>query len=113
MAADIDISTTDTGVDVVRLSGRLNMASAPDLATLVGDRVRDGHTRIVVDMSGVEFMDSSGLGVLVACLKQTREAGGDLRLAAPSPQVSTVLDLTNLSTIMRPADSVAAAVEGL
>ena len=112
MAADIDVSTTENGVDIVRLSGRLNMASAPELATVVGDRVRSGHNRIVVDMSGVDFMDSSGLGALVSCLKKAREAGGDLRLAAPTAQVSTVLDLTNLSTIMRPADSLDAALEG-
>jgi anti-sigma B factor antagonist len=51
-------------------------------------------------------MDSSGLGALVGCLKSARQAGGDLRIAAPSAQVLMVLKLSNIDRILRPYDDV-------
>lgn len=108
--ADFEVTAAAAGVQVIRPQGRLNMVSAPQLAVMVGNLVSEGHARIVVDLSATEFMDSSGLGALVSCLKKTRQAGGDLRLASPSEQVTTVLDLTNLSRVLRPSPTVADAV---
>ncbi len=54
-------------------------------------------SRIVVDLSETEFIDSSGLGALIAGLKIARKAGGDLCIAAPTQQVCTVLELTTLT----------------
>ncbi|ALV42431.1 hypothetical protein AU252_15805 [Pseudarthrobacter sulfonivorans] len=73
-----------TGGDgaVIRLSGRLNMIAAPlfrELVTRIVDQ--EGRTRIVVDLAGTDFMDSTGLGALISGLKTTRLAGGDLRIA--------------------------------
>jgi anti-sigma B factor antagonist len=90
----------DELVAVIRGEGRLNMVSAPRLRSAVADAIEAGRPRIVVDLSGVEFMDSSGLGALVGCLKTTRQAGGDLRIAAPSEQVVMVLQLSNLDRIL-------------
>jgi anti-sigma B factor antagonist len=90
----------DDLVAVIRGEGRLNMVSAPGLREAVTEAVAAGRPRIVVDLSGVEFMDSSGLGALVGCLKTTRQAGGDLRIAAPSEQVTMVLKLSNLDRIL-------------
>jgi len=63
-----------------------------------------------VDLSSTEFMDSSGLGALVAGLKTARQAGGDLRIASPSAQVQTVLSLTNLDRVLRAHETVEQAV---
>jgi anti-sigma B factor antagonist len=90
----------DDLIAVIRGEGRLNMVSAPDLRSAVAEAVAAGRPRVVVDLSGVEFMDSSGLGALVGCLKTTRQAGGDLRIAAPSEQVTMVLELSNLDRIL-------------
>jgi anti-sigma B factor antagonist len=97
---DFAIQNVDDLVAVIRGEGRLNMVSAPDLRTAVAEAVAAGRPRVVVDLSGVEFMDSSGLGALVGCLKTTRQAGGDLRIAAPSEQVTMVLKLSNLDRIL-------------
>ncbi|MCU1543193.1 MAG: anti-anti-sigma factor [Microbacteriaceae bacterium] len=97
---DFAIQNVDELVAVIRGEGRLNMVSAPDLRTAVAEAVAAGRPRVVVDLSGVEFMDSSGLGALVGCLKTTRQAGGDLRIAAPSDQVTMVLKLSNLDRIL-------------
>ena len=63
--------------------------------------VADGHRKIVVDLSGVTFVDSSGLGALVAGLKSARQASGDLRIAAPPEQTVAVLKLTSLDRVFR------------
>jgi anti-sigma B factor antagonist len=59
-------------IAVVRGEGKLNMVSAPELRTLVLRVIEEGENRVVVDLSGIEFMDSSGLGALVGCLKSAR-----------------------------------------
>ena len=59
----------------------------------------EGHYRLVVDLEGVEFMDSTGLGVLVSCLKRAKEHGGDLSLVCTSPQILRVLSITGLDKV--------------
>jgi anti-anti-sigma factor len=76
---------------------------------MVTELVAAGRTRVVIDLSGTEFIDSSGLGALVSCLKKARQAGGDLRVAGPNQQALTVLDLTNLNRVLRPSPSVESA----
>ncbi|BDX34727.1 anti-sigma factor antagonist [Mycobacterium antarcticum] len=97
--------TTDSGVVVIAPEGRLNMVAAPELRKQLHDLVDGGSNRVVVDLSAIEFIDSSGLGALISGLKLTRSAGGDLRIAAPREQVLTVLELTNLNRVLRTYDS--------
>jgi len=103
-----DIDRAD-GIGVIRPQGRLNMVSAPQFAKAVQDLVADGCARLIVDLSATGFVDSSGLGALVASLKVARQAGGDLRLAATTPQIDTVLQLTNLDKVLQPSPTVDAA----
>lgn len=93
--------TTASGAVVVKPEGRLNMVAAPALRKELHGLVERGSTRLVVDLSATEFIDSSGLGALISGLKLARQAGGDLRIAAPTAQVETVLSLTNLDRVLR------------
>jgi anti-sigma B factor antagonist len=97
------------GVVVIRGEGRLNMVSGPALREMVLRELEAGRTCLAVDLSGIAFMDSSGLGALISCLKSAREKGGDLRIVAPSTQVSMVLKLSNVDSILPPYESVEAA----
>jgi anti-sigma B factor antagonist len=107
----IDVRTVD-GAAVISPSGRLTVVTAPQLRTAVAERIAGGDRLIVVDLSGTEFVDSSGLGALVSCLKSARQAGGDLRLVAPTEQVTMVLRMTNLDRILQPRASVDDALNG-
>jgi anti-sigma B factor antagonist len=109
--SDFAARTTESGVVVVQPTGRLNMASAPTLRKQLSDIVDGGGTRIVVDLSATDFIDSSGLGALISTLKIARKAGGDLRIAAPTRQVCTVLELSNLDRVLRAYDSVDSAFD--
>ena len=55
--------------------------------------------QIVVDMSGVEFCDSTGMNVLLAAHRRAREQGGDLELASPRPAIRKILQVTGLETV--------------
>lgn len=105
------VTTEPIGDDVVafRIDGRLNMVSAPDLRSAVNHALAGDRPKIVIDLSAVTFMDSAGLGVLIACLKTARQAGGDVRISAPSEQVAMVLSLSNVDQILTPFESAEAA----
>jgi anti-sigma B factor antagonist len=92
------------------VDGRLTMVDALAFRSAVAEAVGEAATTVVVDLSACAFMDSSGLGAVIAGLKAARQAGGDLRIAAPSTQVLTVLQLTNLERVLRPFGSVAEAL---
>jgi anti-anti-sigma factor len=104
---DFDVELTDGDCAVIRARGRLNRVSAPALRDLVARVVREeGRSQVVVDLAETNFMDSSGLGSLVAGLKTARAAGGDLRIARPQTQVLMVLKLTNLDQVLHPHETV-------
>ncbi|QWS34702.1 STAS domain-containing protein [Curtobacterium aetherium] len=98
---DIVVHEAGTEAAVLECSGRLNMVSAPAFRETVASVIEGGRPRVAVELSRVEFLDSSGLGALVGALKTARQAGGDLRIAAPSEQVAMVLKLSNIDKILR------------
>lgn len=98
-----------TDLAIIRVVGRLNMVAAPELRDVVIHATRSGKSRMVIDLAGVEFMDSSGLGALIGALKTTRQAGGDLRIAAAGEQVMMVLKLSNVDRILKPYETADAA----
>lgn len=93
----------------VKMDGRLNMVSAPKLREFVSEVIADGSNRIVLNLKDTAFMDSTGLGALIGCLKAARQAGGDLRIAAVQPQVKMVLQLTSMDKVLTTYDSAEAA----
>jgi len=106
----VDLSTRECdGQVIVALRGVLDVADAVSVAaalTAVAARQRD----IVVDLAGLEFIDSSGVAALVRGRRQARYAGGELLLAAPQQQVLRVLTLTRLIDVFPVHASVAEAV---
>jgi anti-sigma B factor antagonist len=109
---NIDRQDAAEGVAVLKLDGRLNMVAAPRLKEAVDQVVEGGRSHVVVDMADVTFMDSSGLGALIAGLKKARQGNGDLRISGINDQVATVLRLTNLDRVLRAHPSVEAATDG-
>jgi len=99
MALEVETRPAANGVTVVAPTGRLDVAGAPALRDAIGDAVRNGPSKVVIDMEGVSFVDSTGLGSVIAALKQIRSSQGELRLAAPNQQVRVVLELTTLDRV--------------
>jgi anti-sigma B factor antagonist len=100
-------------VRVVRISGRLDASSAAETKEALLQMVQDGATRLVLSLGELTFIDSSGLGVLVSCLRRVSAAGGDLRLACVPPLARSIFELTRLSRVFDLDDDETAALERL
>lgn len=99
---DVQISSRDAqGVTVLDLSGKVVHG---DEAKAVRDAIRklvaEGKAKIVVNLSAVSMIDSSGLGALVASFTSARAAGGDLRLTSPNQVVQKTLEMTRLAGML-------------
>jgi anti-sigma B factor antagonist len=101
---EMTMTESGPGTAILKPVGKLNMASAPHFKEGITVALDRGLTRIVVDLSEIDFMDSSGLGAIINGLKSTREQGGDLRLAAVSWQANLVLKLTNMDQVFSTHD---------
>ena len=99
MALDVETRAADNGVTVVVPTGRLDIAGAPALKEAISEVVKNGPSKVVLDLEGVSFVDSTGLGSVVSALKQIRGSQGELRLAAPNQQARVVLELTTLDRV--------------
>lgn len=88
------------GRSVVAVSGELDAHVAPDLQATLDPLLAVSQPAIIVDLSGVPFIDSTGLGVLVTTLKRVREAGGTLDVVASAPRVLKVFALTGLDVVI-------------
>ncbi|PWR12807.1 anti-sigma factor antagonist [Micromonospora sicca] len=94
---------------VLEVRGELDMATSPQLREGLQRLVDAGDRQVVVDLAGVGFMDSSGLGALVVMFKALRDVGGRLSLAAVQPAVRRVLTVTSVDRVIHVHDSVQAA----
>jgi anti-anti-sigma factor len=102
----------ETGVAVVSLNGRLDLVSAGIVKSSLSQMVYQGHTKLLIDLGDVSFIDSSGLGALIGGLKAARQAGGDLRIARARDQARMVLELTTLDRVLKIHATVAEALAG-
>ncbi|HEJ83619.1 MAG TPA: anti-sigma factor antagonist [Desulfobacteraceae bacterium] len=85
---------------VIPMEPRLDAAQATDFKSAIVDRINDGHTRILLDLSHVDFMDSSGLGAMVSILK-TIGRDGDLLLCGLGNTVESLFKLTRMNRVFR------------
>lgn len=97
------------GCTVLEVRGELDLATSPQLREGLQRLVDAGDRQVVVDLAGVGFMDSSGLGALVVMFKALRDVGGRLCLAAVQPAVRSVLTVTSVDRAVDIYDSVQAA----
>ncbi len=86
---------------VLVVSGSLDALTAPELGDAISTQLRDGNHNLVADLAQLEYTSSAGLRVMLNGVKEARQKGGDLRLAAIQPNVKKVLDLSGFMSIMK------------
>jgi anti-sigma B factor antagonist len=96
---------------VVEVQGEVDMFTAPKLRERLVATVDQGSYRIIVDLTGVSFMDSTGLGTLVGSLKRVKEHDGVLALVCSQRAVLRVLTITGLTNVFPIYDSIERALE--
>lgn len=99
MEFTVETSERD-GRSIVAATGELDAHTAPTLEAETGPLSRRPGGALVIDLSGVPFIDSTGIGVLVTALKHAREAGGTLDVVVTTPRVLKVLALTGLDVVI-------------
>src|ERR1700704_889092 len=94
---DLSIETEKVGDAVVlHVAGEVDVFTAPQLREALVGVIEEGGRDVVVDLQGVDFLDSTGLGVLVAGLKRVRQYGGDLSLGGTPGANLKILHITGL-----------------
>ena len=87
-------------VVVIALDGELDLTSAPTLREVLIELFTGGHHRLVVDMTDVTFVDSTGLGVLVGGLKRATVQDGTLQVVCTEPDVVRIFRMTGLHKLI-------------
>lgn len=96
---------------VMSVHGEIDLYTVPRLQrALTGALAGSEPVRLIVDLSGVDFCDSTGVNVLLAAHRQAREKGGDLELGAPRPAVRKILQVTGLEAVFTVVDNPAQSV---
>ena len=98
------------GIPVLAVRGEIDVASAPEFHASLSDLIGKGSEVVMVDLSEVSFIDSSGLGALVGAEKEMRGAGHELRLVVTQPQITRLLELTGLDEVFTVVSSTDASV---
>jgi anti-sigma B factor antagonist len=94
----IDVSTEDTAATVV-VRGEIDLATQAEFRAVLCDLVVSGQIHLTIDLSGVEFIDSTGLGALIGARRRVHAFNGSLCLLAPSEQVMKVFTVTGLNRV--------------
>lgn len=111
MELGLDV-TERNGYAILAVRGEVDVYTAPRLRERLVELVSQGKHQIIVDLEGVDFLDSTGLGVLVGGLKRLRSHDGELMLVCTQHRILKVFEITGLTKVFSIHDSVDAAVGG-
>ena len=109
MDLGLDVDERD-GYAILSVRGEVDVYTAPKFRERLIELVSEGKYQIIVDLQAVDFLDSTGLGVLVGGLKRLRSHDGDLMLVCTQARIVKVFEITGLTKVFKIYESVDAAV---
>lgn len=92
-------SHTEEAFDVIEVGGEIDVYTAPKLREALVDAVESGHKKLIVDVEQVDFLDSTGLGVLVGTLKRVRAEDGSLDIVCTHERLLKIFEITGLDKV--------------
>ena len=110
MELTLNVYSDTPGSTVIAVGGEIDVYSAPKLREKLINLVESGNYHLVVDMEAVEFLDSTGLGVLVGGLKRVRAHDGSLDLVCTQERILKICRITGLPKVFGIHDSVDEAI---
>lgn len=111
---DISVSQTTAGdIPIVAVNGEVDVYSAPALKEKITELLGAGNTTLIVDLSSVAFLDSTGLGALVEARTATTEAGGTLPLVCNQERILKLFTITGLDGVFAIHPTIAEALASL
>jgi anti-sigma B factor antagonist len=105
----LNVYSDTPGSTVIAVSGEIDVYTAPKLREKLINLVEEGSHHLIIDMEAVEFLDSTGLGVLVGGLKRVRPHDGWIDLVCTQGRILRIFRITGLSRVFSIYDSVAEA----
>ena|SRR5947207_1100079 len=113
MLLEIAERQMEPDITLVVLTGKLALGrECQRVETLVEDLVKRRAKRVIFDLTGVDYTDSAGIGMLALAAGKMKESGGSLTVVAPEGRVLNLLNLTQLTSIIKVCPTVAAAAAG-
>jgi anti-sigma B factor antagonist len=103
-------SHKDGPFEIIEVGGEIDVYTAPRLREVIVAAIEEGHTRLVIDVEKVDFLDSTGLGVLVGALKKVRADGGTLDIVCTQERILKIFDITGLDKVFGLHRTVAQAI---
>lgn len=110
---DVDLDIRQSGnICCLKLKGPLKYGEGvKQLDEAVEGALISGHTQLLLDLSAMPYIDSSGIGAIVDALRQAKKVGGDAKLISPSPFAAKTFKMVGILTLFKVYDTEAAAVE--
>jgi anti-sigma B factor antagonist len=100
--SSLSLETDNTReISVMKVKGRVDSETAPELDDALGKLLRDNRNKIVLDLRGVDFMSSAGLRAVVKAHQAAKKSGGDLRLASVSQPVEVILRTVGMMQMLQ------------
>ena len=99
MNLKIDPRRLSDGMQALDLEGEVDVYTAPLLRQAIVDQVEAGTKHLLINLGKVEYLDSTGLGILIGGVKRLKEQGGSLRLVGPSARITRIFEITGLNKI--------------
>jgi anti-sigma B factor antagonist len=108
----IDLKNDSGGTLLFKLRGSLDLATAPTVRAALSDATEKGSNNLIVDLTQLEFLDSTGLGVLIGAHRRAAEHGGTFKLIVSNGPISRLLNITGLIAVFAVYHSVEDARSG-
>lgn len=83
----------------INIEGEIDVYTSPKVKEALNDLINKGHYNLIVNLEGVSYIDSTGLGVLIGALKRVKEHNGDIKLICNNMQIKKIFDITGLVKI--------------
>jgi anti-sigma B factor antagonist len=111
---NLKVTSRASGEDtqVLDLEGEVDVYTAPTLRQVIVEQVDGGTKNLVINLENVQYLDSTGLGILIGGVKRLKEQGGSLRLAGPSARITRIFEITGLNKIFEVYATEADALAG-
>lgn len=113
MGLNLKVEEPGKGVALVSATGEVDLNSSPQLRQAMAPQIKKKMRGLIIDLSQVSYMDSSGIATLVEAMQGCKKVGMALRLAAPSPAVSEVFKMAHLEKVFEICPSREAALKEL
>ena len=97
----VETKQLESGYAVVTVSGRLALGGETEkLNAAVNGLLQKEQKRFILEISALDYVDSSGVGMLVSCLTNVKKAGGELKLVGANPRIKRILSMTGVDSLM-------------